>query len=591
MKRTNRPMLELIVIVAIAGAVFILGVFQYRWTSEIGGAEQERLKGALRTSVKNFNQEFSYDFERLGESFEIDPEAPESTIKARVLRQYSNWTRTTSRPDLVAGLDLWKIDDRRAVHFESLNPDDKQSQNPLRPGQLESLQPSLERQFARLPPIMSGHDATYYPWTFYGDAPALVRPLFKISSEGGESDMQVQPVGLLIIRIDNEFLKGQYLPELFDHDFGPSGFRVAIRSASLPYRPIYLSDPAFPISTSAPDAKLDLFNSVGEKARRRGHAPIEPSDGARQWQLVAQHSSGSLEAAVARWRQRNLAISLGLLAILAGSVVLIFSVARRAERLAKFQMEFVAGVSHELCTPLAVINSAVENLADGVVDHPAQIQEYASILRDQGGRLERLMDQVLLLASGKFNRSESELRPIEVAAIVAQSIALSEPMLREAGFAVEKEIALNLPPVMADPVAIGNCVDNLISNAMKYGGTNRWIAVRARTVQDRSQHEVRISVEDKGIGIPAANLQDIFEPFYRAQVVREGQIRGVGLGLYLVKRMIEGMGGRVSVSSEIGRGSCFVLHFPVPAPDEHPQGFPLRRSRLRRPRIALHIRQ
>lgn len=582
MKRTNKPMLQLVVLTAIAGAVSILGILQYRWTSEMSGAEQERLRAALATSVRNFDQQFAYDFERLSESFEIDPEAPASTIDARVLREYSNWTRTTSRRDLVAGFDVWGTEDGGGPHLESLDPEKKRFRDGPWPKQLQSLRPFLEKQFAQLPPLMSGHDATYYPWTFYGDAPALIRPLFKISSEGGDSDMQVQPVGYLIIQINGDFLKGSYLPELVDHDFGSSGFKVAVRSADSPHRAVFSSDPAFPISTPSPDAELNLFNSVGEEARRRGHAPVEPSDAAQQWQLVAQHPSGSLEEAVAQWRQRDLAISLGLLAILAASVALIFSVARRAERLAKFQMEFVAGVSHELCTPLAVINSAVENLADGVVDHPAQVHEYAGILRDQGGRLERLMDHVLLLASGKFDRSETELRPIQMAAIVAQSVAMSEPMLREAGFTVEKEIALDLPLVMADPVAVSKCVDNLISNAIKYGGTSRWIIVRAQTAKGRSQNEVQIRVEDKGIGISATDLQSVFEPFYRAEAVREGQVRGVGLGLYLVKRTIEGMGGRVSVSSEIGRGSRFVLHFPVPASGESRQRSLLSQGWLRR---------
>jgi signal transduction histidine kinase len=72
-----------------------------------------------------------------------------------------------------------------------------------------------------------------------------------------------------------------------------------------------------------------------------------------------------------------------------------------------------------------------------------------------------------------------------------------------------------------------------------------------------------VRVEDKGIGIPPDDLPHIFEPFYRVQAVRDGQIRGVGLGLHLVKRMMEGMGGRVTVTSEVGRGTCFVLHFPA----------------------------
>jgi signal transduction histidine kinase len=564
MKRTNRFMLELTTIVAIAAAVFILGILQYRWTSEIGGAEQRRLRIALEASVRDFNQEFSFDFERLGEGLEIDPEGPASTIKTRVIRQYSNWIRTTSRPNLVAGLHLWIPDDRSSVHLESLDWGSRQFQKSLWPRDLASLRPFLEKRFGQLPAVMTGHDATYYPWNFYEDDPALVRPIFRITSEEADADMQVQPVGFLIVELDKEYLKRQYFPELVDRYFGQSGFKVAVRTANHPFQEIYSSDPAFPISIYSPDAELDLFNSVGKEATRRGHAPVDPSHEDRQWQLVAQYSSGSLEAAVTRWRQRNLAISLGLLAILAASIALVFSVARRAKRLAKFQMEFVAGISHELCTPLAVVNSAVENLADGVISHPAQIQEYAAILRNQAGRLERLMDQALSLASGKIGRAEFELRPIEVATLVAQSVAVFEPKLREAGFAVEKEIHVNLPAVVVDSVAVSECIDNLISNAMKYGGANQWIALRARRVRGHVPDEVQISVEDKGIGISAEDLPRIFDPFYRVQTAPGGQIRGVGLGLYLVKQMVEGMGGRVSVSSEVGRGSTFILHFPVP---------------------------
>jgi signal transduction histidine kinase len=165
------------------------------------------------------------------------------------------------------------------------------------------------------------------------------------------------------------------------------------------------------------------------------------------------------------------------------------------------QMEFVAGVSHELCTPLAVINSAAENLVDGVVDDPVQMREYGGMIRDQGRRLERLVDQVLLFAAGKFGRSGYDLRSVEIGPLVALSLAAAEPMLREAGFAVEQEIDENLPRVVADPAAVGSCIDNLVTNAVKYGGATRWIAVRARAAAAGKPSGVEISIEDKGIGI------------------------------------------------------------------------------------------
>ncbi len=575
-------MLELVAIAAMAAVVVVLGTLQYRWINEIGVAEQERLQSALAAGVRNFNQQFAYDFERLGESFEIDPEAPASTVRTRLVRLYVNWTETTSRPELVAGVYLWIGDNGGAPHLESLDRGPNQLERTAWPSSLETLRPYLEKTASQLPPSMSGHDATYYPWTFYGDVPALIRPLFKMASEEADADMTVRPIGFLIVQIDSGFLKDRYFPDLVDHFFGASGFRVAIRNAGLPAQAFYVYDSTSPISISSPDAELNLFDSVEKEARRRGHAIVEPDNESRQWQLVAQYPSGSLQATVARWRFHNLAISIGLLVILAGTAALVFSAARKAEKLAKFQMEFVAGVSHELCTPLAAVNSAVENLADGVLDHPAQMREYASIIRDHGGRLERLMDEILQLASGKFDQTDAELQPVEVAAIITQGIAASEPALRAAGFTVETEVDADLLPLMADPASVRGCLENLVGNAMKYGGTARWIAVRARMVQARGQGEVQISVEDKGIGIAPRDLPNIFEPFYRAQSARSGQARGVGLGLYLVKRMMEGMGGRVSVTSQVGRGSCFTLHFPALGSPELSQSSIHNRGWLRR---------
>jgi signal transduction histidine kinase len=563
MKRTKTTRLELIAIAAMATAVLVLGMLQYRWTTEVSSAEQERLKTTLGTSIRNLNQQFAYDFERLGESFEIDPEAPASTIEPRVLRQYANWTRSNARPELVENVHLWTAGDHRGSDLESLDPESLQFQRAAWPTQLRSLAPILAKQFELLPPIMSGHDATYWPWTFYGDAFAIVRPVFKISSEEANSDMQVQPIGFLVLQLDPTFVRERYFPDLVDRYFGSRGFKVVVRSASLTSQPIYMSDPAFPISNQSPDAEINLFDSVGKEAIRRGRPPLQPGDGLRQWQLAAQYSSGSLETAVAHWRKQNLVISLGLLAILAACIMLVLSVARRAERLAEFQMDFVAGFSHELCTPLAVVHSAAENLADGVVDKPEQAREYVGILRDQSARLERLLDQVLQLASGRFEESASRLRSVEVTSIVARSMAASEPALRNAGFTLQQEMEPDLPAVMADPVALGDCVENLISNAMKYGSTGGWIGVRVGKTRHDSQEEVQITVEDRGMGVSVEDQRKIFDPFYRTQAVRESHVRGAGLGLYLVKQTIESMGGRVTVSSEVGRGSCFALHFPV----------------------------
>jgi signal transduction histidine kinase len=557
---------ELIAVIVIIAVVSVLAVYQYRWTGEISRTEQTRLRNSLATSVRNFDQEFSYDFQQLCESFELDPETDPSAIESRAARQEAAWTRTSSHAEFVKALYIWRTGSSNSSSLESFDPADKRFQDGEWPAELESLHRYLTVRGESLSSVTDDRGAIYYPWTFFQGATALFRPIFQIAPSGRDSSPGVHAVGFLIVALNREYLEREYIPELVDRYFGATGqrsFAVSVRTAKEPYQTMYLSDANSPILTSSTDAAVNLFDLVGEESRRRGHPPLQASVAGEQWQLVAQHPSGSLEEAVASWRRRNLAISLGLLAILAGSMALIFSGARRSKALARMQMEFVAGVSHELCTPLAVINTAAENLADGVVENSKQMQEYGGLIRGQGRRLERLVDEVLLFTAGRFGLSGYELEAVEVAPIVSQSLFTSEATLQDAGFTIAKEIDEKLPPIVADSSAVITCIENVVSNAMKYSNSSKWIAIRAYESTVDSKPEVRISVEDKGIGISSADLAHICEPFYRVQSVRDNQIRGVGLGLYLVKRMMEDMGGRVSVTSEVGRGTIVVLHFPV----------------------------
>jgi signal transduction histidine kinase len=560
---------ELIAIFVMIAVVSTLAVFQYRWTAEISRTEQARLRTSLETSVRDFDQEFSYDFQRLCESFEVDPAQNMPAIESRVLQRYLAWNNANTRPGLVTGVYIWRTDSAPAPRMTSVDETVGRFREVAWPAAFQSLQEFLSRQEVRQRSAVDDREAVYYPWTFYDQAPAMIRPLFQSMSAEENPSLAVRPVGFLIVALSADVLERSYLPDLVDRHFGAMGqksFVVSIRTANPSIQTVYLSDAKSPMVGSAPDAEVGLFNLVGDEARRRGHAPLQPSAQDRQWQLVVQHPAGSLEEAVSVWRRRNLAISFGLLTVLAGTMILVFYVARRARTLARLQMEFVAGVSHELCTPLAVINAAAENLADGIVDNVDQMQEYGGLIRGQGRRLERLVDEVLLFTAGRFGLSGYDLSPVEVAPVIAQSLVTSEPVMVEAGFKIEKEIAPGLPPVLADPSAMITCIENLMSNAMKYANSERKVVIRALMDSMDSKPEVRISVEDTGIGISGSDIPHIFEPFYRVQAVRDNQIRGVGLGLYLVKRMMEDMGGRVSVSSELGKGTVFALHFPVNAP-------------------------
>ena len=236
-----------------------------------------------------------------------------------------------------------------------------------------------------------------------------------------------------------------------------------------------------------------------------------------------------------------------------------------ALKLAKMQMDFVASVSHELRTPLAVICASAQNIADGVVDEKEQLAKYGSVIGHHSRQLTELVNQILLFASTHEGRHRYTLRPLQVSTIIESVITNTRELAEEAGFAVETSIEENLAPVRGDFSAVCQCLQNLVLNAVKYGGSHPAIAIRAFRGGADVQYgeEVRISVEDHGIGIDAKELQQIFEPFYRSPVVKAAQIHGTGLGLPLARSIAEAMGGRISVVSKVGVGSRFTLHLPA----------------------------
>jgi signal transduction histidine kinase len=277
------------------------------------------------------------------------------------------------------------------------------------------------------------------------------------------------------------------------------------------------------------------------------------------WKLVVTHPSGSLEAAVSSQRRRNLAISSSVLGLLGASMGLLVLATRRAQRLATQQMEFVAAVSHELRTPLAVIRSAAENLADGVVNDEARIRRYGELMRTEGRRLTDMVEQILEFAGIQSGQRGFALRPVGIEPLLRDIVSASSALIEDAGLAVDFDIPDNLPSVLGDEPALRRVFQNLIDNAVKYGAAGGSISLSARRIGS----EVGVTVADRGIGIDAADQSRIFEPFYRASGVVAAQMQGAGLGLSLVQRIVAAHGGRVTVKSALRQGSAFTVQLPA----------------------------
>ncbi len=466
------------------------------------------------------------------------------------------------------------------------------------------------------------HDPLF-GWQFEQNLPALVRPLIHndvLEDEAEErakahpyngaaaevrrehdtprqkdKDLdEVEPVYWIVIEINPKVLSQQLLPELAKHYFGgPQGSNydnavIAGRSE----RVLYSSSPELVQNPfDHPDAVLDIFgppatqhtalshdfagdfHAGGSKPatsfdeRRSLSAPswlpvMQDTGHDPHWNLVVRHRRGSLEAQLAAMRRRDLAISLGVLLLLGAAMTMLIVATRRAQRLARQQMDFVATVSHELRTPLAVICSAADNLTDGVVSGKQQLARYGETIKLQGKQLIALVEQILLFASTREGRQIYHLEFLDVRRIVDVVLANTSGLMEIAGVQVETHVESDLPQVVGDLAAISQCLQNLVINAVKYGGEARWLSVRARQVQLAKSAEIQVSVEDRGIGMSHDDLAHVFEPFYRSPLVAAAQIRGTGLGLPLAKSLAEAMSGSLTVESELGRGSTFTLHLP-----------------------------
>ena len=291
---------------------------------------------------------------------------------------------------------------------------------------------------------------------------------------------------------------------------------------------------------------------------------LRESQESESWRIAVGYLPGSLDAAVSRARTRNLAVSFGILSLLAIAIIIIIINARRAQRLARQQMDFVAGVSHEFRTPLAVIHAVSENLADGLITDRQQIEQCGVVIRNDVRRLAGMVEQVLEFAGAFRGKTLYQPQPVDLTALIEEVLARYPLLEPDKEWQIEREIQANLPAVLADPAALASAVRNIIDNAIKYGDPHRcWIGIRARSETNERNQTIQVTIEDKGIGIPASEVPYIFEPFYRGREVIAAQIHGSGLGLSLVKNIIEAHGGTITVASTQGEGSSFTLNLPA----------------------------
>jgi len=578
---TPRAVWQLAIAAALLVLLATLATVQYRWLGDVSDAERERLRASLRARATEFANDMDREISRLfatfhvaGEPFDRDPAGTLADAYARALRPGSDQSLVKSvYVAAISSGQHWSVQQLDLTH-RALNAAD--------PAAL----PFLHR--SGLPPLGDAHPLLLAD-SIDALTPALIVgiPTLRTVGDSKRYSMLPEPDALLrlvVVVLDEQALRQQLVEPFAAAHFGsgPSAeYVLTIVRRANPAQIVYSSDPSAPVDEKSADVTMPVFTlrpdpagtaasalaAAGRKEQvsvtivrhadgLSGTNIVAASEIVGAWRLLIRGKAGSLDAVVARSRRRNLAISLGILGLLAASFVLIIASAQRQHRLARQQMEFVAAVSHELRTPLAVICSAGENLADGVVADREQVKTYGALVETEGRRLADMVERVMEfagIASGA-RRAHTE---IDLRRVLADACAGVDADARQRGIALRSRAAAMLPHFAGDADALRSAFQNVIGNAVKYSRPGG--AIDVDLTADESA--IRLRVADHGIGIDRDELSKIFKPFFRGRRALDAQVRGTGVGLSVVRHVVDAHGGTIQVESEPGEGTTVTISF------------------------------
>jgi two-component system phosphate regulon sensor histidine kinase PhoR len=240
-------------------------------------------------------------------------------------------------------------------------------------------------------------------------------------------------------------------------------------------------------------------------------------------------------------------------------IMLLFRDFTAARRLEQMRADFVANVSHEMRTPLASLVGFIETLQGPARDDAQARDRFLAIMREQAWRMTRLVDNLLSLSRTELREHLPPDTPVEIRALVTQMVEMLSPRARDRQVEIKVQMPTDPVSVMGDRDELLRLVENLVENAVKYGGSGGRVDVQLGTRSDRAE----LSVRDYGPGIAPEHLPRLTERFYRIDVAESRDKGGTGLGLAIVKHIVNRHRGELSIESEPGQGALFRVSLPV----------------------------
>jgi signal transduction histidine kinase len=247
-----------------------------------------------------------------------------------------------------------------------------------------------------------------------------------------------------------------------------------------------------------------------------------------------------------------------VIVLIAFGIVFILRDISREERISVMKSEFIANVSHEIKTPIATIRTLAENLNEGWVTGKEKQGEYFHLIEREAERLTHLVENILDFSRIERAKKTYRMENVSIGDATKKAIERFRLLVDGHGVIIKENIENDLPLLMLDSEAYEQVLLNLLDNAVKYSREDKVIEVSAY----HKNNSIIIEVSDHGIGISKKDIEKIFEKFFRSAMPDGRKIPGSGIGLTLVKEIVEAHGGKIEVESETGKGSTFKLSFP-----------------------------
>jgi signal transduction histidine kinase len=543
----------------------VLAFLQYQWIGELSEREKENITLNLESSTTQYSFMFSREIVKLQENFIPDDSLFKNEDMKEFVKNKINIWRKQDLSGLLDSVYLINPDNNdECYHFKENNKLNIEFENII----TNKIFTSEVSDY-----IKNNNDE--FPNQFFGKFDFLIIPVFKPEFQKSS----------IILRLNKHFIVENIIKPNFNLYFkGYNYLKPVIAIKTRKNELIYSNDTQFVKNNKSkwydinmpigmlPPAKNRMFQHRNHKDSNRNFArPFIFRNRDRHYEQLPEifqpstlylgFRSGNLDSSIQSFRIRNLIVSFSILLLLTLIIIIIIRISIKEKKLGNQQLQFVSGITHELRTPITVIRTASQNLADGIVTDNTKSKFYGNLILKESDKLWEMIETTLMFSGIESNKKRIKFEKISLNNIIERAIANCTSSANEKNIEIILNINDDIPEIYGDEYSLITAFQNIILNAVKFN--NMYGTLNISLLHKNNDKRILIIFEDNGLGISKKDLPHIFKPFYRGKEALESNIHGNGIGLSIVKNVLDMHNAKINAESNLNYGTKFTIYFPV----------------------------